>query len=112
RSTSRWIALASVVLLGVEFVIVPMYMAMLASNPATAAAGQMLAQDYGWMLFSRLALVFLGAGVIGTLVYRYAVSAASPQMLGTLMVVAFALVLVGEELGRYLFYASNTGSVL
>ncbi len=112
RAASRWIALTAVVLLGVEFVVVPMYMASLAGNPLTAAAGQLLVQDYGWMLFSRLALVFLGAGVVGLLVYRYAVSAASPQMLGTLMVVAFALALAGEVLGRYLFYASHTGSIL
>lgn len=112
RAASRWIALVAVVMLGVEFVVLPMYMAWLAGNPLTAAAGQLLVQDYGWMLFARLALVFLGAGVVGLLVYRYAVSAANPRMLGTLMMVAFALALVGEVLGRYLFYVSHTGSVL
>ncbi len=112
RMTSRWIALAGVVLLGVEFVVIPMYMVSLAGSPMTAAAGQLLAQDFGWMLFFRLALVFVGAGVVGLLVYRFATNAANPQLLGTLMVVAFALVFVGEVLGRYLFYASHTGSVL
>jgi hypothetical protein len=57
----------------------------------------------------RLALVFVGAGVFGLFVYRNAMSAGREKVLGNLMYAAFAFVLIGEVLGRYLFYALHAG---
>ncbi len=109
RDVLRWIGIASIALLGVEFVVVPVYLAYLSSTPAAAAAGEMLAGNYGIVLVARLVLVFLGAGLFGAIVYRNAVSVGREKVMGYWAYAAFALVLVSEILGRFLFYASHTG---
>ena len=60
-----------------------------------------------WMnriMLLRLGFIFSGAGVIGWLVYQQAVPSGSGSDLAALSLAAFGLVLVGEVLGRYLFY--------
>lgn len=52
----------------------------------------------------RLGLIFSGAGGMGWLVYRQAGLSGSGNDLAALTLAAFGLVLVGEILGRYLFY--------
>jgi len=54
----------------------------------------------------RLALVFAGAGLLGVFIYQNASSAHGERVMGTLAYVAFVLVLIGEVLGRFLFYAT------
>ncbi len=106
RDTVRWIALAVIVLLGLEFVIIPLYTATLVANPATAEAGRMLGEEYNLIYMLRLVLVFLGAGLGGLFLYRTAQSAGRERMLTTVMFAAFALVFASELLGRYMFYAT------
>lgn len=67
--------------------------------------------DYGLLFALRLGLVFLGAGVLGFFVYRSASSPGRETLLGNLALAAFALVLIAEVMGRFLFYAmeSNVG---
>lgn len=108
RSSLRWIGIASIVLLGIEFVVLPVYLAYLSSD-ATVVAGEMFVNSFGFVLVARLVLVFLGAGLFGALVYRNAISVGREKIMGTLAYAAFALVLISEILGRFLFYASNTG---
>jgi anaerobic dimethyl sulfoxide reductase subunit C len=55
----------------------------------------------------RLVLVFLGAGVFGLFLYRTALSAGREKMIANLIYSAFALVLVAEVIGRFIFYASH-----
>jgi len=105
RDSLRWIAVASIALLGCQFVVVPLALALAAVGGATDSV-EMLGSDYGWMFVLRLALVFLGAGVLGIFVYRAAQSPGKEQVLGMLAYAAFVLVLVGEVLGRFLFYAT------
>jgi anaerobic dimethyl sulfoxide reductase subunit C (anchor subunit) len=109
RDTARGIALSAIGLLGVQFVVIPMYVAYLASSADTAMASQLITQQYALVFVLRLALVFVGAGVFGLFVYRNAMSAGREKVLGNLMYAAFAFVLIGEVLGRYLFYAMHTG---
>lgn len=109
RAVLRWIGIVAVLLLGVEFVVVPLYLAYLSSSPATIAAGEMLAGSFNAILIVRLVLVFLGAGLFGTIVYRNAVTAGREKIMGNWAYAAFALVLVSEILGRFLFYATHTG---
>ena len=54
----------------------------------------------------RLALVFAGAGILGVFVYQNASSAGRERVMGNLTYAAFVLVLIGELLGRFLFYAT------
>jgi anaerobic dimethyl sulfoxide reductase subunit C len=105
RDSLRWIAIASIALLGCQFVVVPLALALAAVGGAPASVG-MMASDYGWVFVLRLVLVFLGAGVLGIFVYRAAASPGKEQVLGMLAYAAFVLVLVGEVLGRFLFYAT------
>ncbi len=109
RSTLRWIGISSMILLGVEFVVVPVYLAYLGSTPATVAAGELFVGSYSVVLIARLVLVFLGAGLFGAVVYRNAVSVGREKIMGNWAYAAFALVLISEILGRFLFYASHTG---
>lgn len=109
RGTLRGIAVMSLILLGVEFVIIPLHYAYLATASAvTATAVSELMSEYSLMLAVRLLLVFLGAAGLAVFGYRYALQPGREGMLGNLAYAAFALVLVSEVLGRILFYASYT----
>jgi anaerobic dimethyl sulfoxide reductase subunit C (anchor subunit) len=108
RSVIRWIALAAMGLLGVEFVLYPVYLATLATGPQPSVeSASLMLSDYGPILGLRLAFVFIGAGVLGLFLYRSASSAEREKIMGNLTYGAFVLVLVGEVMGRFLFYASH-----
>ncbi|MCB9137002.1 MAG: dimethyl sulfoxide reductase anchor subunit [Caldilineaceae bacterium] len=107
RNTLRGVSVAAVLLLGIEFVIIPMHYAVLAAgSPVTVAAVSDLMSESGLLLGLRLALVFIGAGFLAVFGYRYTFRPGHEGGLGVLVYVAFALVLVAEVLGRVLFYAS------
>jgi len=55
-----------------------------------------------------MALVFIGAGIFAFFLYKNAASAGKEEILATLVYGAFVLVLIGEVVGRYLFYATHT----
>ncbi len=109
RDSLRWIGIASIVLLGVEFVVLPLYLGYLTSTPATLSTAALMTGQYRLILIVRLVLVFLGAGLFGAFVYRNAISAGREKIMGNWAYAAFALVLVSEILGRFLFYAAHTG---
>ena len=67
----------------------------------------MMVRDFGVLLTLRLVLAFIGAGVFGFFLYQNAVSAGREKIMGNLIYAAFALVLVAEVLGRFLFYATQ-----
>jgi anaerobic dimethyl sulfoxide reductase subunit C (anchor subunit) len=107
RDALRWIALASVVMLGIHFIVIPLYLAYLANGPAAAiASASLLAGKDGVLLGIWLVFIFLGAGVFSLFVYQNASSVGQVRVMSTLAYLAFILVLVGEVVGRYLFYAS------
>ncbi|MCC7208757.1 MAG: dimethyl sulfoxide reductase anchor subunit [Anaerolineae bacterium] len=107
-TTLRWIALLAIVLLGLHFVVIPLYIAWLASqtSPAAAESVAILLNQNGLVFALRLVLVFLGAGVFAAFVYQGATSESRVRVVGNLALAAFVFVLVAEVLGRYLFYAS------
>jgi anaerobic dimethyl sulfoxide reductase subunit C (anchor subunit) len=105
RDSLKWIAVASIILLGCQFVVVPLALAFMSLNGALSGAA-MMAGEFGVIFVLRLVLVFVGAGVLGIFVYRTAQSPGQENLMGTLAYAAFALVLVGEVLGRFLFYAT------
>jgi anaerobic dimethyl sulfoxide reductase subunit C len=107
RGALRGIALSTLVLLGIQFVIGPWYLASLAAGPATAvASAAMIAEQYGNLFALRLAMVFAGAGVVAFFLYRNAIAPGHERILTNLAYAAFALVLIGEVMGRYLFFAT------
>ena len=105
RDSLKWIAVASIVLLGCQFVVVPLALTLAAAGGASASVG-LMAGEYGVVFVLRLVLVFLGAGVLGIFVYRAAQQPGQENVMGLLAYAAFALVLVGEVLGRFLFYST------
>ncbi|GIG23882.1 dimethyl sulfoxide reductase anchor subunit family protein [Cellulomonas denverensis] len=107
RGTLRGIGVACIVLLGVEAIAVPAWIAQVATDGSPAAAGSMatIATAGGAWLILRLALGVLGAGVLGIFLYRVAARGAD-RLLLIAASSAFVLVLAAEVLGRVLFFSS------
>lgn len=110
RTALRWIAIASVVLVGIEFVVLPIYLVYLSTGNAAATASlAMFYSKFGLVFFLRLFLVFVGAVVLGLFLYQNASSAGQVKVLGNVVYSAFALVFVAEVMGRFLFYMTHQG---
>lgn len=103
-SSLKGIGVAAVVLLGIEFIIIPLHISSLSGGGD--AASQSAAVFSGAWFIARLVLVFLGAGLLSIFLFRYAKASANARVLATVATCAFALVLVGEFIGRGLFYES------
>jgi anaerobic dimethyl sulfoxide reductase subunit C len=108
RDVLRWVSLAAIVLLGVEFLVVPVQLVTLSASGSAVAAQSItnIAGTYMPVFALRLALVFIGAGVLAAFVYQNAASAGREKVMGNLTYLAFVMVLVSEVLGRFLFYVS------
>jgi anaerobic dimethyl sulfoxide reductase subunit C len=107
RTALRGIAIGSIVFLGIQFVTGPWYVAALAAgSPTAVASAALFTQPYGLLFGLRLALVFVGAGVIALFLYRSALNSEQERLMGNLAYLAFVLVLVAELMGRFLFYAT------
>ncbi len=108
ESALRALALAAIVLVGIELILTPLYMAYLSmQGPAAVKSLGLMAGTYGLALVIRFVLVFLGAGYLAAHLYRNAASPENKNTLATLVYVAFVLVLTSEFLGRFLFYATH-----
>ena len=100
--------MASIVLVGVEFLVMPLYMAYLSSQGTAALQSlNMIISSFGAMLALRLILVFIGAGILAVYLYRNAPNLGKENTLSTLVYSALFLVLVSEVMGRYIFYATH-----
>lgn len=108
RAAIRWIAIASIILLGIEFIVLPIYLAYLSTGSAAALESLgLMAGKFSLVFILRLVLGFIGAGVLALFLYQNASSADRKKVLGTVAYIAFALVLIAEVLGRYIFYATH-----
>jgi anaerobic dimethyl sulfoxide reductase subunit C (anchor subunit) len=108
RGALRWISIASIVLVGVHLVVIPLYVAHLSSGDAAASESlHLLIGRYGIVFAFQLILVFLGAAILGAFVYRNTTVPGRERIMGYLAYSAFALVLAAEVMGRYLFYATE-----
>ncbi|WP_315969744.1 DMSO/selenate family reductase complex B subunit [Cellulomonas timonensis] len=106
RTSLRRIAASAIVLLGVEFIVLPIYALDLATGNANAkASAALLMTGGGAYLIARLVLVFAGAGILGFFLYRFAGKGAERHLV-YLATTAFALVIASETIGRLLFYSS------
>lgn len=107
RTTLRGIGIACIVLLGVEAVALPAWVANIATDTSAAAAtsATAIASAGGAWLVARLVLAVIGAGIMGIFLYRVAEKGAD-RILLVAASSAFALVLVAEVLGRILFFSS------
>jgi anaerobic dimethyl sulfoxide reductase subunit C (anchor subunit) len=108
RGMLRWFALATVILLGVQLVTAPIYVATLASAGGAALKSvDMLLDDYLTIFILRLVLVFIGAGIFALFLYRGTAASERVRALSLPVYAAFIFVLAAEVLGRFLFYATQ-----
>jgi anaerobic dimethyl sulfoxide reductase subunit C (anchor subunit) len=108
RQVLQSIALGAVILLGIEFVVLPVYMGYLATQGSAALESlHLMVGPYFGALVLRLLLIFAGAGILGTYLYRNAGLPGREKAMAGLTYGALALVLVGEVMGRILFYATH-----
>lgn len=91
-SSLRGIAIGAIAMLGVEFVVLPLYVGKLAT--------------YGGYAVVQFVLVFLGVALLGVFLSRLAKRFSTARILAIAPVAAFVLVFAGEMIGRMLFYAS------
>ncbi len=105
----RGLALAGILALALEFVVVPLHLAALAGEPSAAAAAsaQRLTGDYGGVLLLRLGLLAAAAAALGGVVAlaRGPLLPSRHRLVAALTSGALGLVLVSEVCGRFLFYA-------
>ena len=108
RVTYQWIAVAAIVLLGMEFLVIPIYLVFLSTQGSAALVSlHLMIGTYGLAFFLRLLLFIAGAGVVVVYLFRSATVAGQEKALATLAYSAFVLVLLGEILARFLFYATR-----
>jgi anaerobic dimethyl sulfoxide reductase subunit C len=108
HSLLQGLAMTAIVLLGIELLVLPIYMAYLATQGGAALQSLgMMFSSFATVLFFRLLILFAGAGILAAYLYRNASIAEQEKTLATLAYSAFALALVGEALGRYIFYATH-----
>lgn len=107
-SSLRGIAIGAIAMLGLEFVVLPLYLGRLATDGSAAAteSAAALVTTYGTYAVVQLVLVFLGVALLGVFLSRLAKRLSTARMLAIAPVAAFVLVFAGEIIGRMLFYAS------
>ncbi len=108
KLTLQNLAITGIVLLGLEFLVLPLYLVFLSTQGTAAihSLGSMF-NVYSVVLAFRLILVFVGAGLLAAYLFRKASASGNEKMLANLAYSAFALVLLGEVLARFLFYATH-----
>ena len=108
RKSLQGLAIASIVLLGVEFLVIPFYMAYLSLQGTEAVKSlNMMVGEFGVTFALRLIFVFMGAGVLAAYIYRNASIQGKEGTLSTLVYSALILILAGEVMGRFIFYATH-----
>lgn len=110
RSALQGVSLGAIVLLGIELVALPLYLLNLGFNvEGGAATVRAITTQFGGLLTLRLLLGFLGAGVLAAIIYKVASKQGSERLASQMIYSAFALVLIAEWFGRFIFYTSNVG---
>ncbi len=108
REVLQGLAIASIVLLGVEFLVMPLYLAYLSlQGPVALESLNMMVGTFGSMLALRLFFVFVGAGILAAYLYRNASVLGKESTLSTLVYSSLILVLASEVMGRFIFYATH-----
>ncbi|WP_282437947.1 DmsC/YnfH family molybdoenzyme membrane anchor subunit [Desulfosporosinus shakirovi] len=104
-SVLKKISLAGIAALLIQLVYLPVYYSALSGGgDAALASAQTLAGTYAPMMVIRWVLSVIGAALLVYTLFKKGNT--TPAIPLNTVYLAFALVLVGEFLGRYIFYAS------
>ncbi len=113
RDVLGYLSVLAIIMLGVEFVTIPVYLASLASQGGAALTSvNLMIGTFSATFILRLVLAFVGAGVFGAFIFQSVKQGVAVNKLGALATSAFLLVFVAEVLGRILFYATRVSSGL
>ncbi len=109
RDCIKGIGFAAIALVGVLFVIIPIYLVYLGAerSPLNDAILLLLHTDYSLLWFLRLFLAFTGAGILSVFMWYLASRSEAQRLLYLLVIGAFVSVMAAEVIARYLFYARN-----
>jgi anaerobic dimethyl sulfoxide reductase subunit C (anchor subunit) len=109
KDSIKGMAFASVALIGVLFVSIPIYLVYLGAEGGelNTAILTMLYTEFATLWFLRLFLAFTGAGILALSSWYTAMQERRERLMYLLVVGAFACVLVAEVIARYLFYGRN-----
>jgi len=109
RDCIKGIGFASIALIGVLFVSIPIYLVYLGATDGNlnTAILTMLYTEYSGIWFLRLFLAFTGAGILSIVSWYTATEERYERLMYLLVIAAFVCVLIAEVIGRYLFYARN-----
>jgi anaerobic dimethyl sulfoxide reductase subunit C (anchor subunit) len=108
RSALQGVSMGALVLLGVELIALPIYLVTLAVDvEGGVLTAQTIVSEFSGVMVARLILAFIGAGILTAIVYRVVAQQGQERLAGNLVYAAFALVLIAETLGRFVFYTSN-----
>lgn len=108
RKSLQGLAISSIILLGIEFLVTPLYMAYLSAQGTEAVQSlNLMVGEFGLTFALRLIFVFLGAGVLAAYIYRNASILGKEGTLSILVYSALVLILAGEVMGRFIFYATH-----
>ena len=104
----KWVAVVAAIALAVETVTATLHLSELALGgiPAAVQSAGYLVGEYGVLFGVRLVLAFASVGAVGAALYENAVRKNQQAHVDAWVIGAFALILVSELVGRYLFYAS------
>lgn len=100
----RWVAMGTIVLLGLQLIVIVLMQTQMANDPAMPA-GSLAAYTTGWFV-ARLVLLVLGAGLLGVVLARLIATRRSLLLVASVATLAFVTVLGSELIGRSLFYDS------
>lgn len=100
--------------IAIQMIIAPTYFVSLAAHSgASQASALILANQYGFILGLRWLLMIAGGAVLMLMVWRQlSNSQGSHAVPASLIYFAFVIMVAGEVIGRYLFYASGVQIIM
>lgn len=108
QDSLKVVSIVAIVGLGLELVALPIYLTRLAVDAEGGARTlEVMVSQFNGMLILRLVLSFLGAGLLAAFIFRISTKVGKEKLIGNLTYLAFTLALIGEILGRLIFYLSN-----
>lgn len=109
RDSIKGVGFASIALIGVLFVSIPLYLVYLGATGGELNNSilVMLHTEFSTLWFLRLFLVFTGAGILSIVSWYTAMLEKYERYMYLLVIGAFVCVLIAEVIARYLFYGRN-----
>lgn len=108
QNSLKIISVIAIIGFGLEIVALPIYLTRLATDVEGGIKTlDLLVSEFNVLFILRIVLSFLGAGLLAAYIFRASTFTGKEKLIGNLTYVAFLLVLLGETIGRVIFYISK-----